>query len=109
MNNFVKVADKNDIAPGSIKLVKVGDHDVALCHFGDKFYALDDRCTHEDAPLDEGTLVDGELECPWHGAHFDLESGKSTCLPAVVGVNTYEVEVRGEEIWVSPSPAPTKE
>lgn len=104
VTEFVKVANKDEIPPDSIKLVKVAEHDVALCRHGDEFYVLENRCTHEDAPLNEGSLVDGELECPWHGAHFDLKSGNATCLPAVTGVSTYEVELRGNEVWVSTSP-----
>jgi 3-phenylpropionate/trans-cinnamate dioxygenase ferredoxin subunit len=101
MKQAVKVANKEDLSPDTIKLVKVGEFDIALCRCGDNFYALGNTCSHQEAPLNEGSIIDGQLECPWHGARFDLKTGAATCLPAVAGVPTYEVELRGDEVWVS--------
>jgi 3-phenylpropionate/trans-cinnamate dioxygenase ferredoxin subunit len=98
---FVKVASAKDVAEGQVRVVEANGKRFALCHTADGgFYAIDDRCTHDDGPLGEGELVDGEVECPRHGARFDVRTGKAMCLPAVGKVNTYPVEVRDGEIFI---------
>jgi len=96
-----KVANKADIAEGTVKVFTVGEDRVALCRVENSFYAVADLCTHDGGPLGEGELVDHQIECPRHGARFDIETGKPTCFPAVVPIPVYKVEERGEEIWVS--------
>ncbi len=99
--SFIKVAQINDVQEGTAKVFNVGEVRIALCHVEDKFYAIADICTHDGGPLGEGELVDCQIECPRHGARFDVRTGKALCLPAVLGVPTYAVEVRADEIFVS--------
>ena len=63
-------------------------------------YALKDNCSHKDFPLSAGELDDGQLECAWHGARFDVESGKALRIPAVKPVKTYEVAIEDGDVWV---------
>ncbi len=103
-DDFVKVASKADLAGGKIKAVEVAGQKIALCQSGDSFYAVGDICSHAKVKLDGGQIVeDDQIECPKHGARFDLKSGKAMCPPAVQPIPTYKVEVRGEELWVSVS------
>jgi 3-phenylpropionate/trans-cinnamate dioxygenase ferredoxin subunit len=104
MAEFIKVANVEDISPGSVKVVNVEDVQVVLCNVGNKFYAVADLCSHDNGPLGEGELIDAEIECPRHGARFDLVTGNPTCLPAVIPIPVYEVEVRGQEIWINSTP-----
>lgn len=97
---FVKVASAADVAEGQVRVVEAGGKRFALCQSDGAFYAVDDRCTHDNGPLGEGQLVDGEIECPRHGARFDVHTGKAMCLPAVGYVATYPVEVRNGEIFI---------
>jgi nitrite reductase/ring-hydroxylating ferredoxin subunit len=97
---FVFAAKLSDIPPGRAKVVEVGDEDVALCNVGGKVYAVANLCTHDDGPLGEGYLVDGEIECPRHGARFDVRTGEVTTLPAVFPISTYSVKVENDEILV---------
>jgi 3-phenylpropionate/trans-cinnamate dioxygenase ferredoxin subunit len=99
--DFVKICAKADVANGAVKVVDVGSQRLALCHVDDQFFAVADLCTHDGGPLGEGELVDHQIECPRHGARFDIRTGKATCLPAVVPIPTYAIETRGEELWVS--------
>ncbi len=99
--SFVKVAQIADVEEGKAKVFTVGEVRIALCHVEDKFYAIADICTHDGGPLGEGELDDCQIECPRHGARFDVRTGKALCLPAVVNVPTYAVEVRANEIFVS--------
>lgn len=99
-DKFVKVATKKDIPDGAVRTFNAEGTRVAVCRVDDVFYAIADLCTHDNGPLGEGELVDHQIECPRHGARFDIKTGKAMCLPAVIPVPTYEVEVRGEEIWI---------
>ena len=56
---------------------------IALCNVNGRFYAIDDVCTHDGGPLDQGVLEDNLVECPRHGAKFDVETGRAVVLPAV--------------------------
>ena len=100
-DSFVKVANKADFAAGKIKAVEVNGQKIAICQTGDEFYAVGDICSHAKVALDGGQIVDHEIECPKHGARFDLKTGKAMCPPAIQPIPTYVLEARGEEIWVS--------
>ena len=101
---FVTVAKANDILVGQVKPVEVGGKRLLICHTEGGFYAIDDTCTHDDGPLADGWLDGNAIECPRHGARFDVKTGKVLCLPAAVPVNAYPVKVDGDEIKVSVSP-----
>ncbi len=102
---FIRVAQITDIKEGTAKVFTVGEVRIALCNVEEKFYAIADICTHDGGPLGEGELVDCQIECPRHGARFDVRTGKALCLPAVINVPTYPVEVRDSEIFVNCHPA----
>jgi len=97
---FVKVATVADVPDNSVKVVEANGKRIALCHAEGEFYAIADLCTHDDGPLGEGELLDHQIECPRHGARFDVKTGKALCLPAVLPVPTFKVELRGDEIFV---------
>lgn len=87
------VAKVADIPPGTMKVVEASGVRVALCNVEGTFYAVEDVCTHDDGPLGEGSLRGAELECPRHGARFDVRSGAALRMPAVVPVRTFPVTV----------------
>jgi 3-phenylpropionate/trans-cinnamate dioxygenase ferredoxin subunit len=97
---LVEVAKLDDVPVGKIKVVEVNGKRMALCNYQGKIYAIDDECTHDRGPLDQGELIDHEVECPRHGARFDIETGRPTRLPAVRPVKTYHVVVNGDAIAV---------
>lgn len=100
-SRFVKVSRSADIPPNSVRVFQVSDRRIVICNLDGKFYAVDDRCTHDNGPLGEGELIDGEIECPRHGARFDIKTGKATCLPAVGAVASYSIDVVDGDIFVS--------
>jgi 3-phenylpropionate/trans-cinnamate dioxygenase ferredoxin subunit len=101
MSDFIKVADTSDFPAGRVKVVLLGGRRIALCNVGGQFFAIDDLCTHDGGPLDQGELDGDVIECPRHGARFDVRTGKVLALPAVKALNTYPVEVEGNEIRVA--------
>ena len=96
----VAVAKNGDMAPGSVRVVEAAGKRIALCNFDGSIYAIDDVCTHDRGPLDQGELIGHEIECPRHGARFDVRTGVATRLPAIRPVTTYPVSIDGDEISV---------
>jgi nitrite reductase/ring-hydroxylating ferredoxin subunit len=97
---LVKVATRDEIPPGCMKLVEVGSVQVALCNVNGRYYAVHDECTHETFPLTEGKLDGHVLTCMLHGAQFDVRTGKVLQPPAYEPVRTYEVAVEGEDVFL---------
>ncbi|RDG39930.1 bifunctional 3-phenylpropionate/cinnamic acid dioxygenase ferredoxin subunit [Streptomyces corynorhini] len=79
---------------------------IAVFHADGELYAIDDTCTHQDAALSQGWIENCQVECPLHGATFDLRTGHPTCPPARTPVRTHRVEVVDGVIHVLPG-APT--
>jgi len=97
---LLEVAKLDEVPAGRIKVVEAGGRRIALCNYDGKIYAIADECTHDRGPLDQGELIGREVECPRHGARFDIETGRATRLPAVRPVKTYPVVVNDGSIAV---------
>ena len=100
MAEFEKVAKVSDIQPGEIKSFVLGNEMVAICNTDGKFYAFIDECSHQTLPLSDGLLEGKTITCAYHGAEFNVETGEALCLPAVDGIETYEVKVEGDDIYI---------
>ncbi len=100
MTTWQPVAKTADIPPERVVVFQVGDHEVAVCNVNGHFYAIDDLCTHDGGSLDQGQLEDDEIECPRHGARFNVTTGEATQLPAFEPVETHEVRIDGDTIHV---------
>ena len=97
----VSVAKASEIPVGAFKPVVVQGKSLLVCHTAEGFFAVDDTCTHDDGPLADGWLEGHAIECPRHGARFDVRTGKVLCLPAAVDIRSYPVTVEGDEIKIS--------
>lgn len=100
LDGFVRVARLQDIPAGQARTFEIGDDSVALCNVEGVIYAINNICSHDDGPLGDGTLDAYEIECPRHGARFDVRSGAVTAMPAAVGVDTFETIINGDDIYV---------
>ncbi len=102
MAEFRAVARVGEIGPGEVKRVEIGSEEIGIYNLGGEYYALSDVCSHAYARLSEGEVYpdEGTVECPLHGAEFDIRTGKNRSFPAVSPVSTYELRVNGEEIEV---------
>ncbi|MFY9780436.1 MAG: Rieske 2Fe-2S domain-containing protein, partial [Candidatus Baltobacteraceae bacterium] len=78
----------------------VSGRGVLLCNVDGDIFAIEDVCTHDGGPLDQGELEGCRIMCPRHGAYFDVTSGAALTLPAVVPVETYRVLLDGDDIYV---------
>jgi 3-phenylpropionate/trans-cinnamate dioxygenase ferredoxin subunit len=109
VSRYVGVANTSDIAPGEVAVVEAEGKSLCLGHCADDTWgAIDNVCTHDGGVLGEGELEDCLVECPRHGARFDLLTGEVKALPAVFPVNAYPVRVVGGRVEVDLG-VPTRE
>jgi len=80
-----------EITEGSLVKARVGLQELVLIRTGDAILALHNQCAHAGGPLNEGSLVDGSIECPWHGSRFEVATGRRRRGPTVYDQPTYEV------------------
>ena len=99
---FLRAARKDEIPPGTIREFQVDGKTLAISNVEGKFYAINNTCLHRGGPIGQGTLSGKTVTCPWHGWQYDVRTGKVGQNPTV-GVESYPVEVRGEEIFVNVS------
>ena len=100
MTTFHRLGPAADVPPGSMKRYVIDSTPVAVYNCGGALSATHDTCTHAEASLCDGFLDcdDATVECPLHGAKFDVRTGAALILPAVVALKTYEVRI--EEGWI---------
>ena len=94
------VAKAAEIPAGGSRIVRIDDVPVAVFHLDEGWYAIEDVCTHDGGPVAEGRLEGCIIECPRHGATFDVRSGAALTFPAVSPVATYAVRVVGDDVQV---------
>ena len=100
MAKFVRVASTDEIPAGEGKYFDVDGEPIAIFHVDGHYYATQDVCTHEEASLSEGELEGEVVECPMHGAQFNVRTGAVLSLPAVVKLQTYPVRIVGNDVEV---------
>jgi 3-phenylpropionate/trans-cinnamate dioxygenase ferredoxin subunit len=99
---WLKVCELDQLTEGHGLAVEVTDDlTVALFSVDGSVYAIDNRCSHAEASLSEGEVFDCEVECPRHGAAFNLSTGEPQSLPATVPVDTYEVRVETGSVSIN--------
>ena len=98
---LVTVARAEEVPPGTVKAVQVGDEPIALANCGGSFYATQGKCLHLEGPLGEGHLGDDcLLRCPWHGWTYDVRTGKND-FDLAIQLRTYEVKVEDGDVKVA--------
>jgi nitrite reductase/ring-hydroxylating ferredoxin subunit len=102
MAEFVKVASTGEILQGMMKKVMLGTKAVLVANVSGKYYAIGDVSTHAAGPLHQSKLIGNEVECPWHGSHFDMTTGQIKRGPAWRPEPSYEVMIEGTEIKLRP-------
>lgn len=100
MTDFVKVCQTDDIPDGERRYFAFEEETLVVFNVGGKFYAIADVCTHDGGPLEDGDLEGYEIECPRHGARFDIRNGDVLSMPAVVPVPCYQTKVEGHDLYV---------
>jgi apoptosis-inducing factor 3 len=100
-----------DVAEGAMLAGHIGDDEVVVVRKGGKLFAVTAHCTHYHGPLAEGVLVGETVRCPWHHAHFSLQTGEAIAAPALSPLTCWQVDERDGKIAVKSrkAPSPSKE
>lgn len=90
---YVEICPLADLPPGERLFVEVDGRPIVVFNLTGSFFAIGDVCTHDNGPLGDGEVDGCEVVCPRHGARFDVRSGQTLGLPAVVDIPAYPVRV----------------
>ena len=100
---YVHLPGAAEIPPGQARAYPVGRYEVAVFNVNGEFYALDNTCPHQGAPIAEGWTEGPLVTCPWHAWCFDVRTGKMT-LGEFAGIDRFAVRREGDAIYVSTEP-----
>lgn len=100
MTERIEVLPAQQPTPGKGKLIRAKGKEIALFNIDGVFYAIDNRCPHSTGPLVQGRLFGATLTCPWHGAQFEVTTGRRLSGPAERDVVTYPVHVENDAILI---------
>ena len=100
---FIEVAQADAIAPGKFIRVEVDHRPYLIARVDERYYAVEDNCSHEDYPLSYGCLDGARIKCSLHGSRFNLETGQPEDEPADTPIRTYRVELADGRLWLDPS------
>ena len=89
-----------DLDVDQMRLLKVGDRRLVLARTHEGWAAFDDHCTHRGGSLAGGVLIDGTVQCLWHGSQFDVKTGKFQCGPTKKNIGAYKVETKGKTLRI---------
>lgn len=103
-NDFRDLANIAEIPDGSSKSFQVSGHDILICHTKGEFFAVENKCSHAKAKLEDGRLRAYRLICPLHGACFDVRDGSVKGAPATAPIRVYPLRVIGDRIRVHLEP-----
>ena len=96
---FHRVARVDDVPPGTVTTVHVGERAIALAHVDGEFFATQHECIHLHGPLGEGEIEDHVLTCPWHGWQYDLRTGENE-FDRAIRLETFEVRIENGDVSV---------
>ena len=89
-----------DLGDGETRSLAVGRRMVAVARSGEDYFAIEDICTHDGAPLTGGEIEGDEIICPRHGARFCLRTGEAMSPPAYEPVRVFETKIEDGRLWV---------
>ncbi|MCH9670787.1 MAG: non-heme iron oxygenase ferredoxin subunit [Gammaproteobacteria bacterium] len=99
---FVQACSTADVEPGEAFLFDYEGQGIAIVNLDNQFFALDDRCSHDNWSLCDGYVEGEEIVCSLHMARFCVRTGEVRMPPAYEPLSVYPVKVEGTEVWVDP-------
>jgi len=100
MSNWHEVASVADFKKDDRKYIEVADEEIGIFKVGEEYHAISIWCSHARVSLMNGFVDEHCIQCPAHGAEFDLRDGSHMSAPAVRPVDSFPVKVEGDKIFV---------
>lgn len=100
-DNWIDATSVEDVPEDDVIGLVVAGREIAFYSVGGEICATDNICTHGQARLCEGFLLDDEIECPLHQGRFNVRSGEPTCEPATEAIRTYPIKIEGGRVFVA--------
>ena len=100
VSSWIDVVTEDELSPGDVHVVDLGGIEVAVFNVAGQYFAIEDVCTHDGSEISTGCLYDYVIECPRHGARFDVRTGEVLEPPAYESVQTFKVRVENGMIQV---------
>jgi 3-phenylpropionate/trans-cinnamate dioxygenase ferredoxin component len=99
VTDWVRVCATSELLPGEYRVVYDGDTPIAVFNLEGELYAIEDLCTHDGGELTGGVIEGSEIECPRHGARFDITTGAVLCPPAYEPTSKFPVRVEHDVVY----------
>ncbi len=101
-SQYIKACAESEIEEGKTKIVTIENKPVILVKANSEIFALEGICSHDGGEFGANeNVVDGQIECPRHGARFNIRTGEATRMPAVVGINRYDVKIENGDVYIA--------
>jgi 3-phenylpropionate/trans-cinnamate dioxygenase ferredoxin subunit len=100
MSDWMRVCASHELQPGQCRVLDVDGAQVAVVNVAGEFHAIEDVCTHDGGQLTGGAICGHEIECPRHGARFDLRTGAALCPPAYEATAVFPIRIEDGAVWV---------
>jgi nitrite reductase (NADH) small subunit len=100
VGQLVTVARAEEVPPGTARVVKAGDRDLALFNVDGEFYATQGQCLHLKGPLGDGGLDGPVITCPWHGWQYDVRTGENE-FDRAIQLETFEIVVENGDVKIA--------
>jgi 3-phenylpropionate/trans-cinnamate dioxygenase ferredoxin subunit len=94
-----RVIGTDELQPGERRSVFVDDIPALVIRLQDQYFVIEDVCSHDGQPLDDGRVEALTIECPRHAARFDLRTGRALCMPATSPIRVFRTEIRDQAVW----------
>ena len=100
MSDWIYVCKKNEIELEDLKRFDYQDKTFCIYNIKDGFFATDGMCTHEEVHLEDGLVMDNEIECPMHQGIFDIKTGRVIQDPPCEDLKTYKIKIEENKIYI---------
>lgn len=104
MSQWLDVCGRDELPPGSHKVVAGPEEDILVVNADGVILAVVDQCSHQALPLSGGTIDGDRVICPWHHAEFCLKTGEALSAPAYESIGCHDIQIEGDQIKVSAYP-----
>jgi len=99
--NWYSAGSVNGFTESPRKSITIHNVPLIIFYIDNVFYAIEDRCPHQDLPLSEGPLEGNILTCPYHGAQFCIKTGAVLSPPAFSDLETFQTQITGDELQIA--------